>query len=384
MKLQIGTSVLLALCWGTIGCSPSVKLRVLEPAAVAVPPHIDTVAVVARTRPSTGGQKVLNVLEGALTGEAIGTDREGAARAKQGVVAALAESPRYDVVVPPLELQGVGSGVSAPPLAWQRVERICEDVGAQGLVVLEAFDTDSHIDESVENRTRTNDAGKEVHYKVFHAQRHTHMASTWRFYDASTRLLLDELYDHANSRSWEESGDTPEVARSKLPAQLETVRHVAFDAGEDYGRRIAPSWLWVRRAYYGRGDPGLKQAKKHVKATQWAQAEAIWQELTESEDPTIQGKALFNLALAREREGELDRAAELSRQADALLDKGRSRDYVSTLETRRAKQVRLEQQMRVPGPPPEIPPPPVPPPAHAPAPDDSGDETDEPAVEGAE
>ena len=373
MNVLSKASLALLMTSGLVtGCAPAIRLRVLEPAEVAVPPHIEKLAVVSRTRPSTTGQKVLNVLEGALTGEAIGADRVGAAKAKQGVVAALAESPRYDVVTPAIELEGVGGGGTATPLAWPRVEDICREVGAQGLVVLEAFDTDSHVEEHVEDRTRTNDAGKEVHYKVFHARRRTSMSSTWRFYDAPNHLLVDELYDHETARTWDETGDTPDEARSHLPAQVETIEDVAFDAGEDYGRRIAPSWLWVKRSYYGKGEPDLVQAKKHVKADQWGQAEAIWKRLAESDDPEIKGKALFDLALAREREGALDAAANLARQADALLGKRRTRDYVSTLETRRAKQARLEQQMApvAPPPAPKAPPPapPVPPPV-----DDSGD-----------
>jgi hypothetical protein len=346
------------------GCAPSIRLKVLEPADVMVPPHIDTVAVVARTRPSTAGQTVLGVLEGALTGEAIGADWEGAAQAKQGVVAALAESPRYGVVLPTIELEGVGSGVAAAPLPWQQVERICRDVDAQGLVVLEAFDTDSHVHEHAETRTKTNDAGKEVHYKVFHAHRETSMSSTWRFYDAMNRILIDELYDREHARSWEAEGPTPGEARGRLPPQINTIRDVAYDAGHDYGRRIAPSWLWVKRSYYGKGDDGLKEAKGHVRADEWPQARALWAQLAESPDPKIRGKALFNLALAEERAGALEAAVELARKADVALGKGRTRSYVSELESRRGKELRLEQQMRQPPPPPpEHAPPPPPEPA---------------------
>jgi hypothetical protein len=346
-----------------LGCTPHIHLRVLEPADVAVPPHIEKVAVVSRTRPSTGGQAVLNVIEGALSGEAIGADREGAAQAKRGVVEALAESPRYDVVVPAVELEGVGSGVTAPPLRWPRVEKICAEVGAQGLVVLEAFDTNSSVEEQVENRTRTDDRGKEIHYKVFHAHRETSMISTWRFYDAGNHVLIDEWFDHRNARSWEEEGETPEDARSRLPAQIDTVGAVAWDAGHDYGRRIAPSWLWVSRAYFGKGDPAFKEAKRHVRADQWVQAEAAWGGLAQSEDPKIRGRALFNLALVKEREGDLDQAVALAREADSLLGKGRTRGYISTLETRRAKQAQLEQQLRTHAPPPPPEEPPIEPPA---------------------
>ncbi len=374
MNVVSNASVLLLSSVLATGCAPKISLRVLEPAAVAVPPHIDKVAVVSRTRPGSTGQKVLNVLEGALTGEAIGADRAGAASAKRGVVNALAESPRYDVVTPALELEGWGGGGTAAPLAWPRVEDICRDVGAQGLVVLESFDTDSYVEEHVEKRTRTNDAGREVNYKVFHAQRRTSMSSTWRFYDASNRLLIDELWDHENTRTWDETGDTPSQARSQLPAQIHTIEDVASRAGHDYGRRIAPSWLMVRRSYYGKGDPDLVQAKKHVKAGQWAQAEAIWTRLSASSEPDVKGKALYNLALARERDGALDAAADLARQADALLGKRRSSAYVSTLEIRRGKQARLERQMA-----PVAPPLAPKEPSHAPAPmpvGDSGDSGD--------
>ena len=88
----------LAVAAWTMGCGPAVTLRVLEPAAVTVPPQVETVALVDRSRPSNAGEGILGVLEGIVTGEAIGVDTEGRAQALQGLSSGLANSPRFRVV----------------------------------------------------------------------------------------------------------------------------------------------------------------------------------------------------------------------------------------------------------------------------------------------
>ena len=50
------------------GCMPKTSLEVLRPADVALPPHIEKLAVIDRSRPANLGQGVLGTLEGLVTG----------------------------------------------------------------------------------------------------------------------------------------------------------------------------------------------------------------------------------------------------------------------------------------------------------------------------
>ena len=60
------------------GCATSnISLEVPKPADISLPPEIETIALVNRFKPEKG-KGFLNVLEGALSGENIGQDRNGA------------------------------------------------------------------------------------------------------------------------------------------------------------------------------------------------------------------------------------------------------------------------------------------------------------------
>ncbi len=64
------------------GCKSTTYLQIMRPAAVTVPQNIKAIALVNRTVPEKKG---LNIIEGVLTGEGIGQDREGVQKAMDGL-----------------------------------------------------------------------------------------------------------------------------------------------------------------------------------------------------------------------------------------------------------------------------------------------------------
>ncbi|GEM_PF-2792629 len=96
---------------------------------------------------------------------------------------------------------------------------------------------------------------------------------------------------------------------------------------------------------YAKGHPVLKETKALVESGRWKKATKAWRSLLGDPDPKVRGRARFNLALANERAGNLDKALNLARKAAADLGNGKSRAYVAELEDRVADSERLEQQM---------------------------------------
>jgi hypothetical protein len=343
------------------GCIPKAYITVLEPADVALPKNIQTLAVIDRSRPSNVGQGILGTIEGALTGEAIGADREAGRQAVQGVADVIAASPRFDVVVPSFDRKGQGSNLFDRELSWESAKKICKANGAEGLVSLEALDSDSWIRQDHYIETYTDDNGRERRRTIHTAERETQVLTGWRVYSLNDAGLLDDMRDYAQASTWEEEGRTPEEARSRLPSQFDTVVSVGLESGVMYGQRIAPTYVDVARSFYAKGHDDLKQGKRYVRAGDWEGAEALWRGLIKSDDPKVRGRARFNLALSLEVQGELDRALETARKAAVDLHNGLSRQYVRTLEWRISDQRRLDEQM-APAPAPK----PAPAPAEAP------------------
>jgi len=346
------------------GCATHVRIRVLEPAQVSVPHHIQTLAVIDRSHASGTGQLILGVLEAGLTGEQIGVDRSGREEAVRGVVEVLSASPRFTVIQPLTNPAYVEPDLFGRELSWPTAQRLCQRAGCQGIVSLELFDSDSRLTYDTTTEETTDDKGKTVKRTVHIVDRDTDVQAMWRLYDATGTLLIDSFTTGRLQDSQRESAESRSAAETRLNDLAGIVSHMGRSLGQEYGRRIAPTYVFVSRALYGRGDPMLKEARTRVNAGDWKGARALWDQLATASDPDVRGRANYNLALALEVEGELDAALELVRKAATDVNKGRVRRYIEILQFRIADRARLQQQMAAPPAPPAPPPPgqPVPPP----------------------
>jgi hypothetical protein len=324
------------------------QLQVLEPALVTSPPEIRRLAVVDRSRAKNVGQGILGVLEGAVTGEAIGADNAGRSRAMTALVTGLRNSPRFEAAESFLPKKELESSLFDTELSWGTAKSICKSADCQGIVALEAFDSDTTTNVRTEVETSTDDTGKEVSRTIFIADRQTRVTTAWRYYDVVNKGIIDDLRTWDTAYTWTQRHEVKDTAISMLPPQTDTVAHVGEMAGSAYARRIAPTYVWVTRSYYGSGDPTLKVGRNHVKAMDWPGAMDIWTDLHKnSPEPKVRGKAAFNLALAHEVRGDLRNAASWATEAAVLLANGRSRSYRALLDRRLADQVRLEEQMKM-------------------------------------
>jgi hypothetical protein len=333
------------------GCGSHINLEVMQPALVTVPSSIQTIAVVDRSKAKNIGEGILGVLEGAVTGEDIGADTEGRVGAVAGLVDTLAASPRFDVVRPSIKNKELESSLFDSDLSWETARKICKQSGCDGIVSLDAFDSDVMTEFSVETYTEEDDKGREVTKTRHLAAREVTILTAWRLYDVQNEHIIDDLRDFAVARSFQEYGDTRAKAESALPAHFDTTRDVSYYAGSDYARRIAPTPMWVSRAYYGGGSPDLKAAKNWVKATDWVKAAQIWERLSADDPGKVGAKATFNMALYREVEGDLDGAVDWAKQAAGRLGNGKARRYVRTLQQRRRDAAVLDEQLAAPEPP---------------------------------
>lgn len=332
----------------TAACAPSVRVPVLQPAIVDIPADVRVIGVIDRSAPGNVGEGILGTIEGILTGEGILADREGAAESLSSLTWVLQESPRFEVVTPNVDAREAQSGIFDNELDYRTVAKICRQAGCDALLALEAFDTDSslNIDGAPINPGQI--------YTDVTVSRDTRVLTAWRLYDADEDRILDEIRGWDRAQTWDEYGETLDQALRQLPSQQDTARVVGGQLGSDYARRIAPTWVDVSRAYYGGGDPRLKEAKHYVKARDWDGAVEIWNDVAMDPDRKVAGKASFNLALASEIDGDLRQALEHAKKAAVDLHNGRSRDYVWILERRIRDQAKLESQLAPPPPEPAL------------------------------
>lgn len=326
------------------GCTSTATLTVLEPGHITLPQDINKFALVNRYRPAKGGSSVWNVLEGIFTGENIGQDRRGAETSLYGLQDALRNSPRFEFTMPNLELRGGGVGNNFPdPLSTQEVQQICRDAGTQALITIESFDSDSRLDYSIETEEK-----KTKNEKTYIDTTHVAIATVnvtvgWRMYDGKTGNLLDQ-FRMVEEAQFDAEGRTPNQAHRNLPNQEYVSNDMGARTGMRYSRRISPTWVNVSRNYYSKGSDKLKWARNLARADDWSGAADLWQQEANSAETKVKKRATYNMALAREIEGDLDGAMEWSQKA-MRLGVGQADEYYRKLARRQQDQMRLEQQM---------------------------------------
>jgi Family of unknown function (DUF6340) len=327
--------LLLVLLLGS--CMPNTSLRVLQSAELTVPEHINTLAIVDRSKPSNGW---LNVLEGMFSGEAIGQDRRSRLEAVSGLTDALTRTPRFQVKNTGIEMTGSKAGGNMPrPLEWSEVEKICKEYDVDALVTIESFDSDNSASATRHTNKRKDKSGKEYIDVYYNSRQRTSVRIGWRTYDPKRKIIFDEyVTDDYLERTGR--GDTEREAISNLPSQVSVTRDVAFNVGIEYGARIAPLYVTVGRAYYNKAKgfkTDMKQAARYFESRNMEPATKIWKKIIAQAGTTNKkaaGRAAFNMAVAAEVDGNLEIALDWAQKAWNVYGNKQARYYIQTIKDR--------------------------------------------------
>ncbi|MCF6183428.1 MAG: DUF6340 family protein [Bacteroidales bacterium] len=336
----------LILGTGFFSCkTKSLSVKVLKPAEIFIPAHIKTLAVANRSLPAKGnGNQFRNVVEGILSGEELFLDREASERAISGLVNGLQNSPRFNVTVPDgLNLKGTGTATFPAPLNWQKISQICNNYSADALILLETFDsnTSRHFDSHQKTVKKDN---KDITYTEYIASIDIAVNAGWRIYDPVNHKIIDQNI-YVDHKGWDKKGRTKTEAENNLPKQADAVKEAGYYAGKRYARRISPTWIWVSRHYYIKGNDDFKNAKYKADAKLWEDAADIWKQYVNDPDYKIAGRACYNMALASEILGKFDIALDWAQKAYADYHLKDAKSYINILENRIRDAERLDRQM---------------------------------------
>ena len=327
-------------------CMSSARLNVLQPAQMKIPEHIATIAVIDRSKPSNGW---LNVLEGAVTGEAIGQDRRSREQAVDGVINALTRTPRFRVKTTGIEMTGSKAGGSLPyPLEWREIERICGDYSADAVLAIESFDSDNFTSNRRQESKRKKD-GKEIITVSYRAEQRTSVRMGWRLYDPKMKIITDE-YNTNDYLTRNATGSTEQQALRNLPSQQTVTREVARIGGISYGMRIAPVYVDVTRNYYAKGKgvkAQMKEAARYAKGGNWERAATVWKSIVDraGDNRKAAGRAAYNMAVAAEMRGNLEVALEWAQTAWNKYGNSSARGYIETIKMRQNDVRKVEYQL---------------------------------------
>jgi hypothetical protein len=299
----------------------------VEP-ALYLPDEIHSIAVVNRSLTPEEEQDA-KVFEAILTTE-IGSDFLASDACIKGVYDAIALLPETELVIP-AEVRMPGTGTRELPelLEWDLVAKICREEGADALLVLENFDSNTDL------LART--ATEQVSSLIASGQLKStppseirmNVAAYWRLYDPLTRRIIDQ-YQHSSHMVFPlEAGIPPPDA---LP-------RTAYDAGSAYIQRYLPGSYQVKRKLYRRTGGAAKQQFKagyrRTEVANWNGAVELWEPLTGNPKRKTAGRACLNMAVANEVLGHTEPALDWSKKSYELYRDKLGRDYSKILIRRK-------------------------------------------------
>lgn len=299
-------AILSLLCLSLLtGCIMSNTLvHVTQKPLVALPEHIKSVAIIDRTQVERKN-KLRNALEGMMSGERLGQDKQG----EQAVVAGLGsilQTSELQSHITSIRLVGVSRpGSFPPPLDSFSVNNICRDFNSDAVASLEAYDSNC-------------------------SSRWVTIKFGFRLYDRQSKHIIDQYYDaytirrrHIYSYSYRNRNQNYAI-----------ISHASFDAGTNYGRRIAATNITVSRKYFSKGNAQMNIAGRKAKLGSWQDAADIWQQVAQSGDKKNAGRAAYNLALVSEINGDLPQALAWISKSYGDYNNSKARSYGEVINDR--------------------------------------------------
>ncbi len=324
--------------------NPTIRFNALYPAEIDIPTDVRSVAIIDRTAPEN---KWLNIIEGGITGEGIGQDKEASQITLDGVSSILQNSERYHVVRTNEVIKGSESGSTFPdPLSWEVVEQITNEYEVDVVLSLETFDSDFILTDGTRVVEKKNADGVMIHLPEFYARGVASVKLGFRLYNPSERSILDQ-YHFTDNMDWEASGNSVYDAVHHLIGKDAAIKDVSYNAGRAYAQRITPAWYRVTRIYYkkAKNNPDLEEGARWMEANNWDNAIVSLEKALERGDQKSRGMAAHNLAVVYEILRNLENARNWAQKAWAQYENKDSKDYAYQLNLRMQDRERLKNQM---------------------------------------
>ena len=318
-------------------------LNVTEPAPVTIPPYVKIVGVINRSFP-TDETKVFDAIDRVFTLESVDLDKDGALEAIKGLSDELLNNKKFSEVKTLNDIDFRTSRLETfpEPLSWDIVDQICKETGTDALFSLEKFDTDTRVSYAANQVEIETPIGK-----IPGIEHQTDMQTTvktgWRIYDPNGKSILDEYVEN-ESISSSGRGINPLVAAKALTGRKAAVSEVSNKAGQNYAFRIIPYRIRVYRDYFVKGSDNFKIAKRKAQMGLWDEAGEFWKKETGNHKIKIAGRAVYNMAILSEINGDVDEALNWARKAWGDYNIKLALDYVRILENRQYKSDVLKEQ----------------------------------------
>ena len=299
-------------------CKTSFRISVQEPSIVKIPSGVRTIGVLNHVTQENSPEKIIEVL---LQSQSVNGNTVAAERAVEGVLRGLGSSNKF--VGETVANGQVGSAEGN--VNWETIDSICFAQNIEGIIELIEVQTISPVGGSLLASATGQSSTKLEGFlfaNIYIANSHelVERLSVCRYYNirlSGTASIIDILND--------------------VKRKQEYYRALGYELGYGMAQLIYPKWVWVGRDYYTKGSVNLKRARPMIKAGNWDIAEKQLLQDIDYHKEKIRGRVLFNLALVKEGQGEIDNAIMYAEKAALECGDKLANTYLIRLRKRKAQ-----------------------------------------------
>lgn len=306
--------ILISLSFVLISCKTSFRISVQQPPKVKIPFEVTRLGAMNNVTKENSPEKVISEI---LTSQSINGNVVASQNATEGLLRGLEQSNYLsaEIIEPqPLTLGGTPN--------WSTIDSLCAARNIHALIELTEVQTISPVGGTViANASGQNSTRLEgyLYSTIYIANSHEQIErlSVRRFYTIPL------------------SGSTNIIAvLNDVQRKQEYYRALGYELGFGTGALFYANWVWVDRTYYTKGTTSLKRAKNMIRQGNWDIAEK--QLLIDADHPRekMRGRVLFNLALVKEGQGNLDEAIMYAEKAALECGDKLANEYLVKLRQR--------------------------------------------------
>jgi len=319
-----------------------VNLTLVRPAEIVLPQSIHTIALIDRTKQEETTQ---NKVEQVLTGEVYRQDEQAVLRLNEGFIEACSGFERFQPVRTTERYTSDGTKTTFPaPLNWEQVTAICSKYQTDALLSIEIFDTDFILTHSPVKVETKDEGGKPAIRLEYKAMGVAVINLGVRMYDAVNRQIIDE-YQTSYRLNFEAQGGTLQTAMNQILDKIEATNQASYDAGFAYGERITPTYYKATRYFFDKPKKSLGAGVRYSEVADWQGAINAWMKVVNGDDQKDAGRAAFNIAVAWEVLGELEKAKEWAARSHTEFAEKDADEYYKLLNIRIREENIVSQQI---------------------------------------
>ena len=218
----------------------------------------------------------------------------------------LFESGRYDFVIPENRfLKFKKNAFLTNEMSWTEVKELCKSYNTDAVLSLDHFKTRVSSNYSKESFY---DSAQDGFSWVSYAKMYIYYEALFRVYDPiQEKVLVREFI--RDTVVWEDVAGTTNILFSRFTPVKDALSEVGIAIALDFSDKISTTWHEENRKLFNKGDENLKQAALFAEDNKWDTATTLWMEtLKNTKSKTVKSRAEFNIAVAFEMQGDLNKA----------------------------------------------------------------------------